>query len=180
VALEDAEASLAGLVLVLATAFQQGGGPGVAAGLDHGDAVEGGVKLTVAAPVEALGAVAAGSAGGGDGRGAVMPGERGRAAEPADIAGLAHDLGGGDHGNAGGGRLWFLYQLIEASFGLFSASANGGGVAFIAHVGGFIFGLLAARLLTRRDRPLPGINGAPRRSTGDGGADRSRIRYTQY
>jgi hypothetical protein len=32
--------------------------------------------------------------------------------------------------------LWFLYQLIEASFGLFSASANGGGVAFFAHVGG--------------------------------------------
>jgi membrane associated rhomboid family serine protease len=28
--------------------------------------------------------------------------------------------------------LWFLYQLIEASFGLFSASANGGGVAFFA------------------------------------------------
>ena len=76
--------------------------------------------------------------------------------------------------------LWFLYQLIEASFGLFSAPANGGGVAFSAHVGGFIFGLLAARLLTRRDRPLPGINGAPRRSTGDGGVDRSSIRYTQY
>ncbi len=36
--------------------------------------------------------------------------------------------------------VWFLYQLIEASFGLFSASANGGGVAFFAHVGGFIFG----------------------------------------
>jgi hypothetical protein len=33
--------------------------------------------------------------------------------------------------------LWFLYQLIEASSGLFSASANGGGVAFFAHVGGF-------------------------------------------
>jgi membrane associated rhomboid family serine protease len=45
--------------------------------------------------------------------------------------------------------LWFLYQLIEASFGLFSASANGGGVAFFAHVGGFIFGLLVARLLAR-------------------------------
>jgi membrane associated rhomboid family serine protease len=28
--------------------------------------------------------------------------------------------------------LWFLYQLIEASFGLFSASANGGGVALFA------------------------------------------------
>ena len=25
---------------------------------------------------------------------------------------------------------WFLYQLIEANFGMFSASANGGGVAF--------------------------------------------------
>ncbi len=38
--------------------------------------------------------------------------------------------------------VWFLYQLIEASFGLFSASANGGGVAFFAHVGGFVFGLV--------------------------------------
>src|SRR6516225_2671410 len=45
--------------------------------------------------------------------------------------------------------LWFLYQLIEANFGLFHASANGGGTAFFAHVGGFIFGLLVTRLLTR-------------------------------
>jgi membrane associated rhomboid family serine protease len=37
---------------------------------------------------------------------------------------------------------WFLYQLIEANFGLFSARANGGGVAFFAHVGGFLFGFL--------------------------------------
>src|SRR5215468_625984 len=44
--------------------------------------------------------------------------------------------------------LWFLYQLIEANFGLFSASANGGGVAFFAHVGGFIFGAVVTRLLT--------------------------------
>lgn len=43
--------------------------------------------------------------------------------------------------------LWFLYQFIEANFGLFSASANGGGVAFFAHVGGFLFGLLVAGLL---------------------------------
>ena len=42
--------------------------------------------------------------------------------------------------------VWFLYQLIEANFGLFSASANGGGVAFFAHVGGFLFGLFVARL----------------------------------
>jgi membrane associated rhomboid family serine protease len=52
--------------------------------------------------------------------------------------------------------LWFLYQLTEASFGLFSASANGGGVAFWAHVGGFIFGLLVARLLARTGQAAPG------------------------
>jgi membrane associated rhomboid family serine protease len=52
--------------------------------------------------------------------------------------------------------LWSLYQLIEASFGLFSASANGGGVAFFAHVGGFIFGLLVARLLARTGQAAPG------------------------
>jgi membrane associated rhomboid family serine protease len=50
--------------------------------------------------------------------------------------------------------LWFLYQLIEANYGLFSAHANGGGVAFFAHVGGFIFGVIAARrLLQTRTTP---------------------------
>ena len=48
--------------------------------------------------------------------------------------------------------LWFLYQLIEANFGLFSASARGGGVAFFAHVGGFIFGLVVTRALTGAGR----------------------------
>jgi membrane associated rhomboid family serine protease len=43
--------------------------------------------------------------------------------------------------------LWFLYQLVEANFGLFSASANGGGTAFFAHVGGFLFGVLVATLM---------------------------------
>ena len=37
---------------------------------------------------------------------------------------------------------WFLYQLVEGHAGLTSASANGGGVAFFAHVGGFVFGAL--------------------------------------
>jgi membrane associated rhomboid family serine protease len=61
--------------------------------------------------------------------------------------------------------LWFLYQLIEANFGLFSASANGGGVAFFAHVGGFIFGLLVAIALTNAGRVQPqdydAVVGAP-------------------
>jgi rhomboid family protein len=44
---------------------------------------------------------------------------------------------------------WFLYQLFEANFGLFGASANGGGVAFFAHVGGFVFGFIVASLLLK-------------------------------
>ena len=51
--------------------------------------------------------------------------------------------------------LWFLYQLVEANFGLFSASANGDGVAFFAHVGGFLFGLAAAWILTGSGRVVP-------------------------
>jgi membrane associated rhomboid family serine protease len=47
---------------------------------------------------------------------------------------------------------WFLYQLVEANFGLFGANANGGGVAFFAHVGGFVFGLVVARLLLNSGR----------------------------
>jgi membrane associated rhomboid family serine protease len=43
-----------------------------------------------------------------------------------------------------------LYQLFEGNYGLFSASANGGGVAFFAHVGGFVFGVIVARILAAR------------------------------
>jgi membrane associated rhomboid family serine protease len=50
---------------------------------------------------------------------------------------------------------WFLYQLIEANFGLFGAAANGGGVAFFAHVGGFVFGAVVALLLTSAGRVAP-------------------------
>jgi membrane associated rhomboid family serine protease len=47
---------------------------------------------------------------------------------------------------------WFLYQLIEANVGMFSARANGGGVAFFAHVGGFLFGLIVTLWLYRGGR----------------------------
>jgi rhomboid family protein len=50
---------------------------------------------------------------------------------------------------------WFLYQLFEANFGLFGAGANGGGVAFFAHVGGFVFGGLVARVLAGAGRLAP-------------------------
>jgi rhomboid family protein len=51
--------------------------------------------------------------------------------------------------------LSFLYQLVEANFGLFSSKANGGGVAFFAHVGGFLFGVVVARLLLSAGRIAP-------------------------
>jgi membrane associated rhomboid family serine protease len=60
---------------------------------------------------------------------------------------------------------WFLYQLVEANFGLFSATANGGGVAFFAHVGGFIFGVVVAVALVNVGRVRPqdsdALAGAP-------------------
>jgi membrane associated rhomboid family serine protease len=50
---------------------------------------------------------------------------------------------------------WFIYQLVEANFGLFSAGANGGGVAFFAHVGGFVFGVLVARAVAAATSKQP-------------------------
>jgi membrane associated rhomboid family serine protease len=59
--------------------------------------------------------------------------------------------------------VWFLYQLVEANFGLFGATANGGGVAFFAHVGGFVFGVIVARFLTGVGRVAPQDTGSPLR-----------------
>ncbi len=55
---------------------------------------------------------------------------------------------------------WFLYQLVEANFGLFAAKANGGGVAFFAHVGGFLFGLIVTFVLANAGRVVPQDNPA--------------------
>jgi membrane associated rhomboid family serine protease len=48
--------------------------------------------------------------------------------------------------------VWFVYQLIEANYGLTSPHANESGVAFFAHVGGFIFGMIVARALLSHAR----------------------------
>jgi membrane associated rhomboid family serine protease len=50
--------------------------------------------------------------------------------------------------------VWFLLQLVEGDLGLLAPGSHGGGTAFFAHVGGFVFGLAIARLLaggTARD-----------------------------
>ncbi len=50
--------------------------------------------------------------------------------------------------------IWFGFQLISSSASLQHPEA-GGGVAFFAHIGGFVFGLLAVRLFASRNRPAP-------------------------
>jgi membrane associated rhomboid family serine protease len=47
---------------------------------------------------------------------------------------------------------WFLLQLWLGSFSLLVPAA-GGGVAFFAHIGGFVFGLLAAQRFAVHHRP---------------------------
>jgi membrane associated rhomboid family serine protease len=44
---------------------------------------------------------------------------------------------------------WFLFQLWEGNYSITHPQA-GGGVAFFAHVGGFVFGLLTVHLVRRR------------------------------
>jgi membrane associated rhomboid family serine protease len=50
---------------------------------------------------------------------------------------------------------WFLYQLFEANAGLFAAGNSGSGVAFFAHVGGFVFGAVVTHLLVSAGRVSP-------------------------
>jgi membrane associated rhomboid family serine protease len=50
---------------------------------------------------------------------------------------------------------WFVYQLVEGHAGLTSAAANGGGVAFFAHIGGFAFGALVTLALRNAGRIVP-------------------------
>ena len=45
--------------------------------------------------------------------------------------------------------IWFGFQLISSSASL-QHPETGGGVAFFAHIGGFVFGLLAVRLFKSR------------------------------
>jgi rhomboid family protein len=51
--------------------------------------------------------------------------------------------------------VWFLFQLIDGGLGLFAASGKGSGVAFFAHIGGFVFGAIVARALLSSGRVGP-------------------------
>ncbi len=49
--------------------------------------------------------------------------------------------------------VWFALQAAYGALGLTTLAGSGGGVAYFAHIGGFVFGLLVIRLLVRRRKP---------------------------
>jgi membrane associated rhomboid family serine protease len=49
--------------------------------------------------------------------------------------------------------LWFVEQALFGYFDLSNPGGGGGGVAYFAHVGGFVFGVLAVRAFARRPPP---------------------------
>ncbi len=51
--------------------------------------------------------------------------------------------------------IWFVEQAVFGAANLTTPTGGGGGVAYFAHVGGFIFGLLTVRLLARRRSAAP-------------------------
>jgi membrane associated rhomboid family serine protease len=50
--------------------------------------------------------------------------------------------------------VWFLEQAYAVAIS--SPNGGGGGVAYFAHIGGFVFGLLAVKAFAHRRRPEPG------------------------
>ena len=48
--------------------------------------------------------------------------------------------------------LWFVLQVISGAADSFNPAGEGGGVAYFAHIGGFVFGLLAIKLFSDRER----------------------------
>jgi membrane associated rhomboid family serine protease len=51
--------------------------------------------------------------------------------------------------------LWFAEQAVFGAVGLTDPTGGGGGVAYVAHIGGFVFGLLAIRPLATRRKAIP-------------------------
>ena len=51
--------------------------------------------------------------------------------------------------------IWFLQQALFGYFDLIQPTGEGGGVAYFAHIGGFVFGLAAIKLFARRRAAQP-------------------------
>jgi membrane associated rhomboid family serine protease len=50
---------------------------------------------------------------------------------------------------------WFIEQAVFGAANLTNPTGGGGGVAYFAHVGGFVFGLATVKLLATRRRQVP-------------------------
>jgi membrane associated rhomboid family serine protease len=48
--------------------------------------------------------------------------------------------------------LWIVQQIVFGSLDYLQPTGDGGGVAYFAHIGGFVFGLLMIKLFATRDR----------------------------
>jgi hypothetical protein len=72
---------------------------------------------------------------------------------------------------------WFVIQAFQGGFSLVRTS-GGGGVAFFAHIGGFIFGVVVAVILTRTgrisSRPTPHVSRVPTATEGAGESQQLR------
>ncbi|HEV2062185.1 MAG TPA: rhomboid family intramembrane serine protease [Solirubrobacteraceae bacterium] len=51
--------------------------------------------------------------------------------------------------------LWFVQQVVFGALEYQTADQGGGGVAYFAHIGGFVFGLALIRLVATRVKDLP-------------------------
>jgi rhomboid family protein len=51
--------------------------------------------------------------------------------------------------------IWFAEQAVFGATNLTTPTGGSGGVAYFAHIGGFVFGLLAIRLLATRRKQVP-------------------------
>jgi membrane associated rhomboid family serine protease len=51
--------------------------------------------------------------------------------------------------------IWFAEQAVFGAVGLTDPTGGAGGVAYFAHVGGFVFGLATVKLLATRRKQLP-------------------------
>jgi rhomboid family protein len=52
--------------------------------------------------------------------------------------------------------IWFVEQAVFGAANLTTPAGGGGGVAYFAHIGGFVFGLLMVRLLATKRKQVPG------------------------
>jgi membrane associated rhomboid family serine protease len=50
---------------------------------------------------------------------------------------------------------WFVEQILFGAYDLSDPTGGGGGVAYFAHIGGFVFGLAAIRLFATRIKRTP-------------------------